>query len=77
MGGLVKDVLDVAAEEFADRFEDVCERSGPFDVGIYCAGIGEEYDRSLKELPPGVYEKLRHGDWSDFSLGDFFRRQLV
>lgn len=34
----------------------------------------EEYDRALSELPPLIYQKLRHGDWSATSGGQFFPR---
>jgi NAD(P)-dependent dehydrogenase (short-subunit alcohol dehydrogenase family) len=39
-------VLDVSTAEYADHLRALQERRGPFDVCVYCAGIGELLDLS-------------------------------
>jgi short-subunit dehydrogenase len=39
-------VLDVSAPRYPDRLRELQDRRGPFDVCVYCAGIGELLDVS-------------------------------
>jgi short-subunit dehydrogenase len=37
-------VVDVASPEYVEHLQAVRDRRGPFDVCVYCAGIGEHFD---------------------------------
>ena len=49
-------VHDVAATDYADILRRVTEAQGPFDICIYCAGIGEFFDATRIQADVRVFE---------------------